>query len=434
MAAMDTQQRSSRLATAFVVGVLLVGFYYLAYRYPLRINDAGTSSTYTDTPLVLQVGKYALLAGLALLVCVLAVWFWRRQLNSWAPTWVPFLGVGLLALIPLAKGIFFQSNNLLELGFVFALMVPLAVLSVRWAINTATLSLTIRVFTLVAVSVNVVQIALFFTTGRLPALGYENSTSVRFGSVFDDPNGFAILIPLLIPVVLLWTRIGFWRFVVIALLGISLILTQSFTGVAGAAASLCIGFVLLNWGKWKRLLIFVLTVGLIGAAAVIVLLNSATFLKVVETKAGSMEAHSGSLDVLFDLSVPTVLGLGQPLGGVESSYVSLVANLGLFYTVVYTALGIWAICRYYRAVRSAARIQDVAASCGFFFFLIGYMVTSINLQAEAMFPANLLYAVAIGVAFFVREDRVALATSGPVRASHRASRSGRRVAPRRALS
>jgi hypothetical protein len=351
--------------------------------------------------LFLQAGKYFLLATLALIICILAVAVWRKRSSERNAQWVPLVAVAGLGATALAKGLAFESTNSLELGFMFALMVPLGFLSFKWGISTSVVTKIVAYFAVIAVVVNLIQIGLFFATNRLPALGYYNSTSVRFGSVFDDPNGFAILIPLLIPVVLLWVRIGWSRFVLVALLVLSLVATQSFTGIVAAVGTLFVGFIAINWGKAKRIIIFVSSFVVVGGIGLAVLLSSKTFWKVLETKQGSIEAHSGSLDVVFALSPRELLGYGDPVPGIESSYVSLVTNYGLLFTVVYTALGLWAIVRYFLVIRSAPSLRDVPIHCGFFFFLIAYLVVSINLQAEAMFPANLVYAFAIGFAFFV---------------------------------
>ena len=58
---------NDRLATNAFAALLVIAFYYLGYRYPLRINSSTTSPTYSDTPGWLQVGKY-LLKGLSISV------------------------------------------------------------------------------------------------------------------------------------------------------------------------------------------------------------------------------------------------------------------------------------------------------------------------------------------------------------------------------
>ena len=56
----------------YVVGTcILLLIIYLSYRYPLQINFSGTSPTYSDTPFVLQIGKF-LLAGLFFIVLLVA--------------------------------------------------------------------------------------------------------------------------------------------------------------------------------------------------------------------------------------------------------------------------------------------------------------------------------------------------------------------------
>src|SRR5258708_33838133 len=55
---------------------LFIATAYLSYRYPLQINSSTTSQVYSDTPLSLQAGKFALI----FLTCCISAPFllWKR--------------------------------------------------------------------------------------------------------------------------------------------------------------------------------------------------------------------------------------------------------------------------------------------------------------------------------------------------------------------
>ncbi len=183
-----------------VLATLAVCGLYHAYRYPLRINSTATSPTYSDTQTSLQVGKYALLAAIAAGVALFALSRFPRA--AWRPTrrdWI-LAAVAVFAFGRAAFGAW-RSDSVTALDIVgpIVAVVPIALLAALWfSLRPGAVPrfaghwLWFAIGLLVLNTfVNVVEILVWKTTGRLPALGYEGGL-VRFGGVWDDPNSSAV--------------------------------------------------------------------------------------------------------------------------------------------------------------------------------------------------------------------------------------------------
>jgi hypothetical protein len=184
---------------ALLLAVAVVSALYDTYRYPLRINDASTSSTYRDTPLGLQAGKYVALAVLAL---VLAVYVVRERRIFARPSRADILlatfGTYALARASIAA-LSTHSHSSLQVVLPFVCGVPFALVASCWAAAipgrpARFLRAAVLFGAAVVVAHALVDSAEFtawLTTGRLPALA-EPHRLVRFGGIWDDPNGCAV--------------------------------------------------------------------------------------------------------------------------------------------------------------------------------------------------------------------------------------------------
>ena len=204
----------------FWLGVALCTIYQ-SYRYPLQINASTTSPTYSDTPWTLSAGKFALALPLILISGV-------RWLGNSAKLTRPMivLGVSFLSVYSLLKVYQERDSQFLDISFwmIFSLLLVLAV-------DTISISAIDKYFRLLlaySLGTTAIEVFLFLAFGRLPALAYEKSYLVRFGGFLDDPNGFGALLFLLMA----WSHQRFkgrTRFLVLASLVVSLLLTQSWT-------------------------------------------------------------------------------------------------------------------------------------------------------------------------------------------------------------
>jgi hypothetical protein len=182
------------LLVASTVAVL-----YDAYRYPLRINDTSTSPTYRNTPLALQAGKYVVLAVLALVLLGICVRD-RQRLARLRGSDLLLLGFGSYAVLRGGlAAVSTHSTSSLHVVLPLVCGIPFAVAGASWVLAKpgraaafvhAAAAFGGAVVVLHAL-VNLVEVGLWATTGRLPALGYSHGL-VRFGGIWDDPNGTAV--------------------------------------------------------------------------------------------------------------------------------------------------------------------------------------------------------------------------------------------------
>lgn len=397
-----TSSDGNSLATNTLVALFIISFYYLSYRYPFQINSSLSSPTYSDTPAWLQTGKYALVAVvLALAAMAGAMRGAVRAAVSETPFALTRLCFFLLAGFTLIKGLLLGSTDMLVLGCSLAAGFILSGLSLKWPIDTERLARVISVFAVLAVIMEAVQVFLFATQGRLPALAYRNSISVRFGSLLDDPNGFALLIALTLPVVIVgWKARPILRLVIVPALLVSLVLTQSFTGIVAVAFALLAGYFALNWRRPLVASAIFILFPPVAVATWAFVTGSSVVKSVWLTKSGSVNDHASSLDALHEMGVADIFGFGEPTALIESSYVSMISNVGLPFTLIYVVLGLIGITRLHRTIKSLQGARRAGLHYGIYFYLIAYLIGSINMQFSQVFPLDLLYVVGICISLF----------------------------------
>lgn len=382
--------------------MLLIAFYYQAYRYPLQIGDSRTSPTYIDTPAALQVGKYVLLLAVLVVTLAIAGLDGRyRPLLQQAPNRGIAICLVLLGAFGTAKGAIQGSTDLTSFSLLTLIGAGVATLSQRWTLNYATIARIISIYAVLSVVFDAVQVFLFRSQGRLPSLAYENSVSIRFGAILDDPNGFGLLVPLLLPaVIVLWRRRRTVMIIVATAMLASLVATQSFTAIAVTLVAFAVGYFALQWREANRALLVAGGVGLAGLAVWAFTSTSPVFQAVLGTKLGSFDDHASSIDALHRLTFESWLGIGQPVESIESGLVYLLANYGLIFTAAYVYLGLASLPRLYRVIRTSDDRAVRAVHCGAFFYLLSYLGASINLNVINTFPTNVLYVLMVVISLF----------------------------------
>lgn len=384
----------------FVVALLLLGLYYNAYRYPLQINASGTSPTYSDTPPWLSLGKYVLVAFLLLLIVLLRLGR-REPITLHRPLFaVAFL---FLALVPIVSGILVGELEFVTTGFFFLVPFVLQLLSGA-RLDFRAVNRVLRWSVYLAVLVNAVQVALFLTTGRLPALGHEGSLSVRFGSFLDDPNGFGLLLCWLLPFAVAHLS-GARRWFVVGGLFVSVLLTQSMTAV-GAFIIVAVVLGLLSIADRPRLLFPALVAVLLGVVALGSLVY--TYWREIElayslfmaTKEGSLAQHGNALTMFRDLELLNLAGI-QPLSDrwTETGYVNLLAYYGILYVAVYLYVGASAWLGYLAAARDPGSSDELRSfAWGAMGLLIAVYAGNLVLPVVSIFPIDLFAALLLGIA------------------------------------
>jgi hypothetical protein len=265
---------------AILLAASIVAVFYDAYRYPLRINDTATSSTYHNTPLSLQAGKYAILGALTLVLLVVVVRS-RRELGRLSGADALLLALGSFVLLRAgAATVTTHASTSVRTILPFLCGIPFALAGASWvhakAGRSAAFVRAAVVFgcavVLLHAATNVVEMGLWATTGRLPALAYSHGL-VRFGGVWDDPNGTAAFSALLITAVLGGALAGRRRLATVAVAAalFNLVVAWSFSGwLVFVVGVIGVGVPRLGWRKVVTGLaaLAVAVAAIIGLAAV----------------------------------------------------------------------------------------------------------------------------------------------------------------------
>ena len=391
----------SELWYTFGWTVLLLAFFYNSYRYPFQINATSTSPTYSPTPFIFKVGKYLIFA-LMYAALGYARFYTQPRLKLGTYRQAAIIGVAFfLSFFPLLVGVIIRSIATIETGF-FLCVAFMFHLYHRYQLPIEPLVRLLKWITLVAIGYNLMQILLFVTIGRLPALAYANSIAVRFGGPLDDPNGFGILIALLLGFSFYYFR-GTVRSLVLGSLLLSLLLTQSLTALASvvlATGGAALSYAVLTYRASKSLL----WTGLLGAGVVVGLIL--VFLDEVVAfvnlflllKAGSIEGHAESAEVLLESDITHWLGIRSMNAFSETGYINLIVNLGVGYTLLFIAYGIRAMYRCLRWLVSPQHDRSTKSlALAMLLYLLTVYIGMLNLPLEQVFPINVVTAFCLGL-------------------------------------
>jgi hypothetical protein len=188
-----------------VLAALIVfhAFYY-SFRYPLQVNSSTTSAIYADTPMVLRVADDA--AFLLLLAVVVLMKLGRRRLFL-NRRHILLAGAMLLCFSGILLGFGLRSGLKVK-GIVIysALLAVTSAADLRFMLSFIFRHLP--VFYLILLLVDGLQILLFLSIGRPPALSWSTNPhsiltqDTRFGSLWDDPNSFGLFLVFIVTWVL----------------------------------------------------------------------------------------------------------------------------------------------------------------------------------------------------------------------------------------
>jgi len=383
----------NRPVNKFEICLLLlftVAFFYNSYRYPLMINSSVTSGgTYSDTPFLFQVGKYLLYV---LLMIYMYIHFAVLRIQKGLRTWHAMLLLYLMA-APLIYGVFLRNLPLLESGFFVA--VPLVLLFCRSEkFDYRRAAKALHVLLVVYLLVNAMQMVMAVVFGRLPALSRPGSAEIRFGSVLDDPNSFGVLLSFFAGFALCYYN-GVKRCIVVGLIAISLVMTQSLTAIASTSL---VCFVL-----YRQFLIKSLQKHMAGVLLSFIAFCSVVFLfkgflaKVFRGKYSSILGHLDAFSVFDGISPYTIAGM-LPTGVIgESGYVNFIVNMGGQYVLLFLLLGVMSVRELSRLKGLCSDRSELAVINATFIFLPTVMVGLLNLPYDQTFPVNAVYYTLIGL-------------------------------------
>ncbi len=388
-------------SSAALIGITsFILLFYLSYRYPFQINFSGTSQSYTDTPFSLQIGKF-LLAAAACVIAVCQSSFRRIDMNRL----MLLLIMILLFSFALLKGLL-SDKVYIEVAFWAGVSLTLALYSPTLDINSLNIALA-RVFQ-VSIVVELIQIFLFFWTGRLPALAWEGSISIRFGSFLDDPNGFAALCFLFLG----WScgkHRGVGRLSYVTAAVSMILLSQSLTAIVFLMA-LIFSYIIYNLLNPKLIISIVVTVILVGVLIFAFTAGSNLWRSTLEVldlffqhKQESIDQHLlfQFSDVFGENAVELCFGSSEYVF-YESWWVQSSHNMGIVWTLalfLISAYGTLLTVRYaYRSEPGPAKSVWLGLAIFNTYFLLG----GFNLPLFSVFPLNYVFFVNLACLFFGR--------------------------------
>lgn len=376
---------------AVVLVASVVAVLYDAYRYPLRINSIATSPTYRNTPLAYQAGKYAILGALAVALLVVVARN-RRDLGRLRGGDLLLLVLGSYALLRGGIGTAqTHSQTSLRTILPFACGVPFALAGASWVharAGRSTSFVRAAVWFAAAVvalhaAVNLVEMALWATTGRLPALGYSHGL-VRFGGIWDDPNGTAVFSALFITAALggvlaVRRRLAL---VVLAAALFNLVVAWSFSGwLVFIIGVIGVGVPRVGWVKVAAGLasLAVAIAAVVGLAA----LTGTSIGSAASTKLSSARSRLGLDHHLVHLHgvVAWLAGAARPLR-VEDAFGTWLSATGVIGVVLLIA---WLVVTLRSAV-AAGRVWLLVAS-------LGLLAASLFVPLFLIFPVGLLFVI-----------------------------------------
>lgn len=368
---------------------------YQSYRYPLQINSSGTSPTYSDTPLVLQAGKFVLalpLFALAAMGCLRKSALMRH--------WFIAFGVVFLSSFALLKSFGDPNGAYLESCFWMLFALVLA-----WSVDTVPARSIERYFRLLliyALASTLIEVVLFLTIGRLPALAYEGSLSIRFGGFLDDPNGFAAILFLLVG----WSYArlkGPLRILTLGSIVVTLLLTQSWTALGFLAL---LGIVSMSIALSKHPLFLALAI----CACILFTLFIASrpalspgevLVEIFTSKQGSINDHSFPWEHWASGWAGWVLLGDSAYNAFESWWGGALINFGVVWYLAF--LGVTgALLVSLRNLLSRAGTEARPVYAGLVIFGYYFVFGSFNLPFPKIFPVNFIFFLFAFLAAFGR--------------------------------
>jgi len=275
-----------------------------------------------------------------------------------------------------------------------------------------------KVFSLIRFSVwiflivDVVQYLFFYFFNRLPALAYEGSVSVRFGSLQDDPNGYAFLMSSFYFIGYYYR--GIIRCFFYVLFIVNILLTISFTGIASVSLAIALVILLSSKMTLNKLMLYV-SFFMASIVIVVIALQLPIVNKIILTKQGSIEQHAHLFLDLTRLSFTDVFGLSPSGWTAESTYINIMLNFGviiacLFYLLVVSI--IYRYCRYLARMKVKYKCIKkepvyILGLCALSFSL-SIFIGGVNLPLEVVFPVNALFPFFLSLLCIIPSYRYAL--------------------------
>ncbi len=356
--------------------ILLFAIFYSSYRYPLQISSSGTSPTYGDTPFVLQFLKYPLLILFAFINILL-----NKSIYDIHNKDIKLMLVILVG-YPLYK--FIKSTDFNHLNFSATFIIAYLCICSFKVVEARSIDKCINFIFLVGSVVNIVQIILFLSINRLPALAYYGSFSVRFGSFLDDPNGFAAICFLFIGYYFKRNKFKASSFQLYLSI-FWLLITQSFTAYI-------FGVLLFVSLHYKNKLIWSC---LIACLTFLVVYfdpsNLPALIDIYQSKKSSMTDHIMIFNTFEDFTYQDYLIGSAGYVFSEQWWMQALLSYGIFWMLLCFFFNAYAILKSLSKYKQVIKNCDSPILFGFTIFFTYILFGSFNLPFLTIFPVNFIY-------------------------------------------
>lgn len=385
----------SRKSLYFNLMLLLILLNY-SYRYIFQYNDRSSSAvTYHDTPLEFKAAKYVILLILLLFMLINERGILLERMN-----WKVKLPALFLLIQSALYGVLIRDEKIL----VFAMLLgPLFLYPGRGAPKEKSVEKILDLFWYYTTAYELIQVILFYTTGRVPALAFPNRgtlMAVRYGGAFDDPNGYATILLFYIFYFLL-RKPGFKSIIRLVITLLMLVFTWSGTGYVALIATAVI-FMLVRIKDKPVVRLFLIIGG--SCAAVLLLIHLVKpdllpwiFRYLVDGKGGSIDGHFKSWNVSM-LDWKTWLGI-HPVRATwgEVGYVRLLEIGGIPSVLCFLLMSFFALSKINKRISSIDETRKPFLY-GVLAYMIGFLVTMLNFPVVVNFDVMGLYTVCLIIA------------------------------------
>lgn len=386
-------KKEKTLQNLILFSFLIFNIYYF-YRYVFKYNSEGTSPTYSNTPIQWQILKYVI-AVLLIFALLVILYLNDVKLKPHKIEAIIFFGIcfSFLKTIQQSSFDFFAKK-------VLFLLCAYAIVFVKdSSFERRFIKLNEGIF-LYHVSYSFLQILLYLTIGRLPALAYAGGL-VRFGGGWDDPNAFGIylIIPLCYAVYMIAhtdiRKKAIKYYFVLAVSVILEVLTFSFTAyLLFCIAAIVIFCKYIHHSTVRKI---------VALSCVILFLSIGIFFNkianIIQFKHGSLAIHFQNLVPCVDESLFGLFFGSNEYRFFENYYNIILYNHGLLYCICYVGLTVYFCVLGYRVQKKNSNANTFIC----FVFLLCYTIGQFALPYSIIFPINYIYW--FFVFYIVRESR-----------------------------
>ena len=275
-------------------------------------------------------------------------------------------------------------------------LIPIAATIISLSINHTTLNsfdVYIKFTYWIAVFSSFAQILLFYSTGRLPALAYDNSISVRFGSFLDDPNGFGAICYLLLGWLICAKGKGVHFTIQLIVTFTLLLLTQSLTAIGFIPFFLITAWII-HGRKLKHVIYsFVISLFFLIIFTQTDISITPILSNLIELKSDSIDAHlnTSTSTIFYNSSVLNFLfGMSEPIN-TESGWLYILLNFGVVGLIMFITPFLIMAISFLANKKNRISINRSPTVSAIFFFSLFFVFGMSNLPYLKVFPVNFLF-------------------------------------------